>query len=212
MRLIRPSVELLWTTPEVNRVIEFAGRTCYKSEDKITPDSAEKFIKMLIKRGHEAMLEHASMSMRFVCDRGVTHEIVRHRLASYAQESTRYCNYSGGVTFIIPNWLPSILEGTYKEEIECEDKAYQHWFNHMLWSERVYLRQLKEGWIPQQARSALPNSLKTEIVMTCNMREWRHFFELRCAKAAHPQMQEVANMALGWAQSQSIVLFEEYNA
>ena len=107
MKLVKPSIEFLWMTDEPLftlrfRTIEQAGRTCYKSEDKITNDSAEHFVRRIMKMSHLAMIEHASASYRVICDRGVTHEIVRHRLFSYAQESTRYCNYKSGVTFIIP--------------------------------------------------------------------------------------------------------------
>jgi thymidylate synthase (FAD) len=223
MQLVKPSVQLLWATIDPLKTIEQAGRTCYKSEDKISEGSAEKFVRMLIDRGHEAMIEHASMSMRFICDRGVTHEIVRHRLFSYAQESTRYCNYKGGVTFIIPCWMQDRLEeDTYLWE-ECtfsisrangplrglmeEDEI---WLSAMIKSENSYLDLVSANQTPQQARSVLPNSLKTEIVVTGNLREWRHFFMLRCAKAAHPQMREVAFMALAIAKEQVPVIFDEY--
>jgi thymidylate synthase (FAD) len=123
-------------------------------------------------------------------DRGVTHELVRHRLAAYSQESTRYCDYSGGVTFIVPPWV-NIAEGEYDYvnlEINQND---QLWMFSMLDAEASYKSFLKSGWSPQQARSVLPNSLKTEIVMTADLREWRHVLRLRTAKAAHPQMQEI---------------------
>jgi thymidylate synthase (FAD) len=164
--------------------IEAAGRTCYKSEDKITAESASAFVAMLIKRGHHSVLEHESVTVRIICDRGVSHEIVRHRLASYSQESTRYCNYTkdtcnGGLTFIEPR--PHIsLEG------------FGIWFETMSLAEINYLNLIKQGVKPEIARSVLPNSLKTELVMTCNLREWRHFFKLRTSKAAHPQMREIA--------------------
>lgn len=120
MRLIKPSVEFLDMTKNPLQVIERAGRTCYKSEDRITPGSAEVFVRKLLSRGHLAMIEHAWMSYRVVCDRGVTHEIVRHRLFSYAQESTRYCDYSGGVTFVIPSWL-DLPEGEYEDMNSFKD-------------------------------------------------------------------------------------------
>lgn len=162
--------------------IEAAGRTCYKSEDKITDESALKFVAGLIKRGHEAMLEHASFSVRFICDRGVSHELVRHRIASFAQESTRYCNYKGGVTFIEPCFWSK------------DSDEYAWWEEAMESAEQTYLHLINEGATPQEARSVLPNSVKTEIVVTMNLREWRHFFKLRACGTTgkpHPQMLEL---------------------
>jgi thymidylate synthase (FAD) len=203
MLLMKPRVEFLWYTPNAEKIIEIAARTCYKSEALITGDSSRKMIEKLIANGHEAMLEHAQLSMRFICDRGVTHEIVRHRLFSFAQESTRYCNYSKtnvGVKFIIPCWL-KLKEGIHEinmlpEVGEVIDTPEDAWLYAMYHAERFYLGLLANGWTPQQARSVLPNSLKTEIIVTGNLREWRHFFKLRTAKAAHPQMREVAIDAL----------------
>jgi thymidylate synthase (FAD) len=167
-------------------VIEAAGRTCYKSEDKITESSAVEFVKKILKRGHLSVIEHASMTVRFVVNRGFTHELVRHRLASFSQESTRYCNYKGGVEFIIPPWV-DVKPGEYNDLSASTDL----WVQNMLYSEARYLRLLELGWKPQMARDVLPIGLKTEIVMTCNFREWLHVFSLRCSKAAHPQMQEL---------------------
>lgn len=146
--------------------------------------SAERFVAGIIKRGHEAVLEHAGVTVKFVCDRGVSHEIVRHRLAAYCQESTRYCNYSQGkhgseITVIQPLYLVEDSEAWFHWERACKD------------AEKRYFRMLDFGCSPQEARSVLPNSLKTEVVMTANLREWRHFFRLRTAEAAHPQMREV---------------------
>ena len=135
---------------------------------------------MILKRGHESVLEHASATARFICDRGVTHEIVRHRIASYSQESTRYCDYEGGhVAFVIPPWVD--VEPGECDFSEIRDIAGMEWFNHMLDAEQAYKTLREGGWRPEQARSVLPNSLKTEIVMTANLREWRHFFKLRTA-------------------------------
>jgi thymidylate synthase (FAD) len=185
MKVVDPQVSLEWITPMPLQAIERAGRTCYKSEDKITDDSAEVFCRMIYKRGHESVVEHAVASVRIICDRGVTHEIVRHRLASYSQESTRYCNYgkdkfNGQIQVIMP---PDMTE---------EQKA--EWWDAMCYAEKKYLRMLELGATPQIARSVLPTGLKTEIVMTANFREWRHFLKLRTDKAAHPQMREVALM------------------
>ena len=210
MKLIKPSIEFLNMTENPLQTIEKAGRTCYKSEDKITSKSAASFVHTLIKRGHLAMIEHASMSYRVICDRGVTHEIVRHRLFSYAQESTRYCNYKGGVTFIIPCWFPDFGEGNY-DRLRVRSTIWQReigmWLSMLEQDEWVYRQLLEGGWSPQQARGVLPNALKTEIVITGNLREWLHFFTLRTAKAAHPQMQEIANMLLIDARSRIEFIF-----
>ena len=169
---------------DILKGIEAVGRTCYKSENNITDDSAIKFAKMLIERGHEAMIEHNSVSVRFVCDRGVSHELVRHRLASFGQESTRYCNYSKNkfgneLTFIKPCFW------------EENSEEFKEWKVVMETVEKQYLKLIEMGSKPQEARSVLPNSLKTEIVVTMNIREWRHFFGLRADTPAHPQMREV---------------------
>lgn len=182
--------------------IERAGRLCYKSEEKITDTSAQQFVAKLIKNGHEAMLEHADhISLKFVCDRGVSHEIVRHRLFSFAQESTRYCNYGkqNEITVINPCFW------------NFSDEAYGIWANAMRECERAYLTLLTIGASPQEARSVLPNSLKTEILVTGNVREWRHFFKLRTAISAHPQMREVAIPALRLLQGQIPILFDNAN-
>ena len=198
MKLVKPSFEILDIYGDLQS-IEKIGRTCYKSEDNITDDSAKKFVENIIKRGHHSVLEHSAISVKLIVDRGVTHEAVRHRLCAFSQESTRYCNYKGGVTFIIPGWTKGIREGTYNHNDVWMDEDYwkivdpmeNRWFSHMADSEECYIAMLDKGWTPQQARSVLPNSLKTEINMTANFREWRHIFKLRCSQAAHPQMREV---------------------
>ena len=173
----------------VMRNLETKGRVCYKSEDRITHDSAIKFVEMLIKRGHESVLEHVSFGARFIVDRGVSHEIVRHRIAAYSQESTRYCDYGGeGIVVIEPFfWSKTNIIGDM-------DKSYcsVEWEDAMAAAENAYVELRKLGATPQEARSVLPNSLKTEIEVTYNLREWRHFFALRAARTAHPQMQQVA--------------------
>lgn len=204
MKIIKPSYEII-NIEKINGIailkdIEKVGRTCYKSEENITEESASKFVDMIIKRGHEAMIEHNSISVRFICDRGVSHELVRHRLASFAQESTRYCNYSkdkfeNEITVIKPCWLnetPNELLQLRNSRHPChKNMGSFNWVSAMQECENRYLTLLKLGWAPQEARSVLPNSLKTEIVMTMNLREWRHFFKLRCDNAAHPQMREL---------------------
>lgn len=209
MKIIKPYVEQM-TTPfngkEFLRTIERAGRTCYKSEEAITSDSCIEFVRKLIKNGHEAMIEHApAISMKFVCDRGVSHEIVRHRLFSFAQESTRYCNYGKAdeVTFIEPCFW------TLDIDIPTEKHMYSCWETAMYNAEDTYLYMIHSGASPQEARSVLPNSLKTEIIVTGNLREWRHFFRLRTAKTAHPQMREVANIALEMLKAQVPVVFDD---
>lgn len=204
MRIISPSVEMM--TPvdgtEVLQHIERCGRVCYKSEAKIAPDSAADFVAAIIKRGHEAVLEHYNVTLKFICDRGVSHEIVRHRLASYCQESTRYCNYvkddfGSEITVIKPLFLVEKTPG------------YEIWQATCKVAEGSYFAMLEFGCSPQEARAVLPNSLKTEVVMTANLREWRHFFRLRCSKAAHPQMREVATQALTLMQSAIPVVFDD---
>lgn len=219
MRLIKPYFEIL-TDIDGGKIlsnIERAGRICYKSEDKITPESAKKFIGNILQRGHESVIEHESISVRIICDRGVTHEIVRHRLCAYSQESTRYCNYKGGVTFVIPPWvdLPEgkLEDGTIQIPVKLltaltEAGPDADWLRAMDYAETVYKKLLIKGWTPQQARSVLPNSLKTEIVMTANIREWRHVFSLRCSKAAHPQMREIMVPLRDAFRSKIPVLFE----
>lgn len=189
----------------IMRALEEAGRTCYKSEDKITDDSAEAFVRKIIRLRHGSVLEHEKLTARIICDRGVSHELVRHRIASYSQESTRYCDYGkngfgGEITVIQPCFLS---EGS---------PAWRTWECAMYEAECGYFGMLNDGCTPQEARSVLPNSLKTEVVMTANLREWRHFFKLRCAPAAHPQMREVAKMLLEEARAALPVVFEDIEA
>lgn len=204
MRIISPYVELAEEIDgkEVLKKIEKCGRVCYKSEDKITDGSAEKFVKNIIDRGHEAVLEHASVSVKIICDRAVSHEIVRHRVASFCQESTRYCNYTKDkfgeeITVIKPLMFDEFTP------------AYNMWKRSCENAEVAYFDLLREGYKPQDARSVLPNSLKTEIVMTANLREWRHFLKLRISEAAHPQMREIAYKILLLLYDKISVVFED---
>ena len=206
MKIVNASFEL--RTPlngmEILKHIERIGRVCYKSEDRITDDSAPAFVRMLIERGHEAMIEHYSFSVKFICDRGVSHEIVRHRLASFAQESTRYCNYA--------------KDGFGKEIVVIkpfffdDEPSFGAWYNNCIRAEDYYMYLINEGASPQEARSVLPNSLKTEIVMTANLREWRHFLRLRTSQAAHPQMREIAVPLLKTLKEQIPVVFDDIDA
>lgn len=204
MKIVNADYEILDIVDgeEVLKKIESIARVCYKSEDKITDTSAYKMVQALIARGHEAMLEHFSFSVKFTVDRGVSHEIVRHRVASFAQESTRYCNYgkSGDVSFIKPCYL------------EYDTPAFDNWVDDMMRAEKAYLRMLEDGFTPQEARAVLPNSLKTEIVMTANLREWRHFFKLRAVGVTgkpHPQMLEVAVPLLECCKDMIPVVFDD---
>ena len=187
MKVIEPGFEIIDKVDgkEILKKLELCGRVCYKSEDKITEDSAFKFICNILKSGHESVIEHEAITVRIICDRGVSHELVRHRIASYSQESTRYCNYyndkfGNELTFIKP---------VFWDE---NSKEYELWHNSMQIIEDAYNKLIAMGAKPQEARSILPNSLKTEIVVTMNLREWRHFFKLRVSERAHPQMREVA--------------------
>ena len=180
MKVIDPTVVVsLQSKPQfIMKTIEEAGRTCYKSEDRINENSYVAFIERLVRRGHEAMLEHGYATAHFRIDRGVSHELVRHRLASYAQESTRYCNYKDkDIEFVRPSYL--------------NESSYKLWTNAMLTAEEAYNQMIKNGCTPQQARAVLPNSLATTIVVTANLREWRTIFKLRCAKDAHPDMRYI---------------------
>lgn len=194
--------------------IEIAGRTCYKSEDKISPDgeSAKRFVKMIIDNGHEAMLEHSSLSVRFICSRGVSHEIVRHRLFSFAQESTRYCNYSKGkfggeCCFIVPPDMPWSVDT--EDYVNSNNSIKIYWFNSLVSAEDDYINLIEMGWKPEQARDVLPNALKTEIVVTGNYREWRHFFKLRCDEKAHPHIRLLAQETLEDLKYRIPVVFDD---
>lgn len=201
MKIIEPSFEIINPKPEELRertywVLEAAGRTCYQSEADITEESAAKFIQRRIQEGHESILEHAVITVRFIVDRGVSHELVRHRLCAFSQESTRYCNYSKGkfgneLTFIRPFYLDENSPEYVKWEVSC----------HV--AEDTYLNMLKNGCTPEEARAVLPNSLKTEVMMTANIREWRHILKLRAAGYTgkpHPQMSQVMTPLLTYLQ------------
>ena len=190
---------------EMLKNIEYIARTCYKSEDMMTELTAVKMVESLINRGHEAMLEHEKISVKFIVDRGVSHEIVRHRVASYAQESTRYCNYSkdkfgNELTFISPCFWS-----------RCS-REYEEWYAAMNSAEDIYFELINWGVTPEQARTVLPNSIKTEIVMTANLREWRHFFKLRAIGTTgkpHPQMLEVTVPLLAEFKALIPVVFDD---
>lgn len=224
MKIIEPYIVLEddINGEEILKKIERIGRVCYKSENNIKEGSAERFVSNLINRHHESVLEHVNISVRIICDRGVSHEIVRHRIASYSQESTRYCNYSNDkfgneLTFIKPCWFINSLDYLNKY---AKDKTYENsedllegefdWINAMQSIEDNYFILIKDDeWTPEEARSILPNSIKTELVMTMNLREWRHFFKMRCDKSAHPQMRQIANMILDTFKEKIPVIFND---
>lgn len=217
MKIVEPKYEILTDISEGGikelQQIERVARVCYKSEDKITPDgeSAKKLVGFLVKQGHEAMLEHSQLSVLFTCDRGVANELVRHRIASFAQESTRYCNYSkekfgGELTFI---W-PSYIRGEqYCELNDSEVTIKSSFLEAMTYAEKDYKLMIANGMRPEQARCVLPLCLKTEIVVTANYREWRNIFKLRTPVAAHPQMRELMCPLLMELQKKIPVVFDD---
>lgn len=187
MKIVKPSATLLYLTKDAEKLIERAGRVCYKSECKITEESSGDFIRRIIDSNHYSVIEHASATFLFVTDRGVSHEMVRHRIASFSQESTRYCNYSKGrwggeLQFILPPLGNDTSVDLVKKRLTEIESTYKSLIEHY-------------GKTPQIARAILPNCLKTEIVVTANLREWRHIFQLRLSKAAHPQIRQVMSIA-----------------
>lgn len=204
MRIISTSFEILDEIDgeKILKRIETIGRICYKSEDKITESSAKEFIKKLLKRGHESVIEHEKISVKIICDRGVSHELVRHRIASYSQESTRYCNYFKDK---FGNELTLIKPYFWNDDIP----KYNIWVETMQTIEQNYNKLIEMGAKPEEARSILPNSLKTEIIVTMNLRQWRHFFKLRAAPNAHPQMREVSIPLLNKMKTIIPVIFDD---
>lgn len=208
MRIIDASYEILTPISDGGtgelQLIEKVARTCYKSEDKITEDgeSAKRFVRMLLSRGHEAPIEFSFLAVRFTCDRAIANEIVRHRLFSYAQESTRYCNYSkdgfgSEITVIRPSMLSERTPGYDSWKRGCEE------------AEASYFEMLACGLTPQIARDVFPMSLKTELNVGGNYREWRHFLRLRCATDAHPQLRELACALLAELQQAIPIIFDD---
>ena len=237
--ILSPYIDHPDAATEIYKRIENAGRTCYKSKNSNDDKGAEKFVRMIVKSGHEAMLEHVGMTVKFIVDRGISHELVRHRIASFAQESTRYCNYSqdrfeNEITVIEPVFFMDILK---EKRIDCQNLsdtsfanidpnstitkfpitnsheiAYYRWYDSCKNAEFNYFSMLKNGCTPQEARSVLPTSLKTEIIMTANMREWRHFLMLRAegtTGAPHPQMLEVTVPLLNELRMKLPALFDD---
>lgn len=208
MKIIEASYDIL--TPisgggvEELKAVELAARNCYKSEEFISDDSAERLIRYLIKHGHEAMLEHGNdISVRFICDRAVSHELVRHRMASFAQESQRYCNYSkegkfgGQITFVLPSTM------------DVHSNAFLIWSDACDFAEAAYFKLLNEGLLPQEARAVLPNSTKTEVIVKANYREWRHILKLRTDRKAHPDMRHLMIPLLNDLKARIPVIFDD---
>lgn len=200
IKVIKPSfkIEDQIDGLKILRQLERYGRVSHQSEGKITKQSAPLFIKKLINWGHESVLEHEKITVRIICDRGVTHELVRHRIAAYTQESTRYCNYSGKIYFIKPLFFIK------------DSKAYRLWYKSCKKAAQIYSQLIKEGATPEEARSVLPNSLKTEIIVTYNLRQWRHVFEMRTQKTAHPQMREIMIPLLQEFKKRIPVIFDDF--
>lgn len=220
MNKIKASYEILTPISEGGikelQHIEKIGRVCYKSEDYITEDgeSARKFVAMLIRNGHEAMIEHSFLSVKFTVDRGVSHELVRHRIASFAQESTRYCNYAKdkfGAECAFIDLEPGIMLDNKMKKMSGEEIALvmTEWTSAMEDAERHYMRLLELGATPQIARAVLPNSTKTEITVSANYREWRNFFKLRVPADVHPQMREVTIPLLRELKEMIPVIFDD---
>lgn len=204
MKIVKPSfkIESVLNGMDILTCIEKYGRTCYKSEDRITDGTAILFVKRLIDSGHESVLEHSIITVRIVCDRGISHELVRHRIASYSQESTRFCNYSRNkfgkeIAFILPFFW------------ENDSERFNIWKNVMRSCEKAYFDLIESGALPEEARSVLPNSLKTEIIVSMNLREWRHFFKLRTCINAHPQMREISIPLLNKLKKTIPVVFDD---
>lgn len=205
MILVDPSVEII--TPisgeEIIKHIEQCGKVCYKSEDTIKDGSCNTFVKKILESEHESVVEHFSVTVRFTCSRACSHQLVRHRIASYSQESQRYVNYSRGkfgnqITFIKPLDFDSMtIEQQFKYKIALED------------SERSYMSLISLGLKPQQARGVLPNDTKTEVIVTMNLRSWRHFFKLRTDKHAQLEIRTLASNLLNEFKANIPVVFED---
>jgi len=202
MEIVKPSFnfESDIDGDKILQKIEFFARNCYKNEGKITPDSAKNFVKARLsqKPPHEGILEHIIVSIRIICDRGISHELVRHRIGSYLQESTRYCNYQKkGLQFIEPFFFVD------------DPIRYMMWVKAMNNAEKSYNDLVDAGSSPQEARSVLPNSLKTDVIVTYNLRQWKHFFRLRCPKGVHPQMREITIPLLEEFKKKIPIVFDD---
>jgi thymidylate synthase (FAD) len=209
MQVIKPSFEIMDTidAEKMLRNIERYARTCYQSEPKSDSFEDTKIFlkKLLYEKKHDSVFEHEKITVKFICDRGVSHEIVRHRIASYSQESTRYCNYANDK---FGNEI-TVIEPCFWHNMQSDGDKYTAWLQAMKNAEDSYFALINMGALPQEARSVLPNSLKTEIVCTFNIREWRHFFRLRTAISAHPQMREITIPLYNEFKKQIPILFDD---
>jgi thymidylate synthase (FAD) len=227
VKLIKPSYKIIDNLDPIYILekIEMCARTCYKSNLSNNFEQTKEFLRKIIHvRKHESVIEHFSFTVNFIIDRGVSHEIVRHRLASYSQESTRYVNYSkdkfgNQLTFIIPEWLPELEDGEYYYDIRNNvcynnknvevDECTIKYLKELLNIEITYLDLIKGGWSAEKARDILPTATKTEIVVSANLREWRHILKLRTDFAAHPQMREIMRPFLDELKEKIPVIFED---
>jgi thymidylate synthase (FAD) len=212
MKIIQQSYEIEYITPDPLQVIENAARTCYKSENLIKSENTEAFIRKILDSEHLSVIEHCYMRVRFITERGVTHELVRHRLFSFSQESTRYCNYSkdkfgNELTFILPVRFKEFYKKINVQDNNMSSKFY-NWYDSCVEAENRYFNALKLGDSPQEARDILPHSIKTEIIVTGNFREWLHFFKLRTTSKAHPQIRELAANLLNEVKTKVPIIFE----
>ena len=210
MKVIHSSYEIFTdlTNPieTILKPIERAGRICYRSENNITNDSCIQFCKNIISRGHEAVIEHSQLSVKFIIDRAIANELVRHRLASYCQESTRYCSYN-------KNKFGNEIKVIVPEDLENDVVNYSIWYESCMHAENAYMALLSNNVKPELARSVLPLSIATEIIMTANIREWRQVFKLRSSHniCAHPQMRSICDRLLAELKSKIPVLFDDIN-
>ena len=220
IRLVKPSFQILThIDSNILKRLELCARTCYKSEDLITDVSAEKLIRHIINRGHHSVLEHESVQVRFISNRGFTHELVRHRLAAFSQESTRYCNYSkdkfeNAITFVIPPHLLCDIEGvlsldTFEKHFGAIKDQDRPWYEALFAASEAYNKLIVFGWKPEEARGVLPIDVKAEIVITANLREWRHIFTVRTSKVAHPMMRSLMVPLLREFQEDIPVIFDD---
>jgi len=206
MKIVEQSHEIISLPDNILQDIEMSGRTCYKSEKKITNDSAEKFVSKLIQNGHHAMLEFGDITVKFITNRGVTHELVRHRLFSFAQESTRYVRYDNKIEFIWPVWFKDSEKSNTDQLFITEMDI---WCDLMKNASNTYKKLIQLNWKPEEARDVLPNALKTEIVVKGNIREWRHMLKLRTSLKAHPQIRALMQGLLKDLKEQVPVLFDD---
>jgi len=206
MKVIHSSYEIFTDLSNpieaILKPIERAGRICYKSENNITNDSCIQFCKNIISRGHEAVIEHSQLSVKFTIDRAIANELVRHRLASYCQESTRYCSYN-------KNKFGNEIKVIIPEDLENDVVNYSIWYESCMHAENAYMALLSNNVKPELARNVLPLSTATEIIMTANIREWRNVFRLRTSSFAHPQMRSIMRSLLKELQNKIPVLFDD---